>query len=250
MQVSLITPISLLQTYATRNKLQFVLAQVDNSKYKDFYLSRQRAGDTLMLDNGAYEGELVSNERLAQMIEIYHPHYVFLPDLPEGSAQENFVRAYKFFEQYKQPWYKSLFVVQGDSLVEVIRYACKALAMGVNGVAIPRNLWKRMRTSVEPLKLRYVLASAMKGAVPHLYIHALGQFGYNPLAEAALLREAGVNSIDTSGPVWRAVNDHSYFTEWPDIPLDLHWQGMVKDGAVAININCFLEAAGGEHGSR
>lgn len=83
MKVALITPTPMLEKVATRSKYQFVLAHIyaRDSAYRKFYQQRAAVGDSIIIDNGAYEfGESVSLNEIKQCAEELHPEVLVLPD--------------------------------------------------------------------------------------------------------------------------------------------------------------------------
>src|SRR5690606_30387063 len=83
MKVALITPTPLLNKFAVKSKYHLVLAHeyVKDEAYRQFYKERSKAGDYVMLDNGAYElGESIPIRELYDIASDLNPTAIFLPD--------------------------------------------------------------------------------------------------------------------------------------------------------------------------
>ena len=84
MKCALITPSPLLERFANRSRYQFVLAHqyVNDPVYRAFYRKRAAAGDSIIVDNGAYEfGEAVQLANLIETCKELNPEVVVLPDV-------------------------------------------------------------------------------------------------------------------------------------------------------------------------
>src|SRR5580765_7196258 len=81
MDFCVICPTAGLERYAVLSKTHLVLAQITDPHYRNFYLERKQHGDTLILDNGAYElGKSLSRETFAETVRFYSPQYIVCPD--------------------------------------------------------------------------------------------------------------------------------------------------------------------------
>ncbi len=82
-KVALILPVPLLKHYGFLSNYHMVLphAYQQYREYRDFYNRRAEAGDTILLDNGAPEGDLKTIEELALIISELRPTHIFLADV-------------------------------------------------------------------------------------------------------------------------------------------------------------------------
>ncbi len=116
---------------------RFCLANViDNSRseYQEFFSDSSDAGYEVVLDNGAFEGELVSNELYVEIAQRIRPKVLVVPDLLNADAEMNLDHAFTFVaDHYKElpdPKPQLMFVPQcehGD-----INGYTKALEQGIN----------------------------------------------------------------------------------------------------------------------
>jgi hypothetical protein len=189
-----------------------VLPQVKNKEYVEFYKERRAAGDLLILDNGVYEGETNYSKTL-EMIPVYKPQVVVLPDKMLAPWNENFSQAFSFLRgegrQYTQEFgIQWMFVPQapkGDMMGFLDGTLAAIDKLEVQWIAIPRVL--PLVISNDPLS-RVNLCHYLKKINPDLKVHCLGMAAGN-VGELPLLQQAGCDSIDSSAPVWRGWNNYS-----------------------------------------
>lgn len=198
-----------------------MLPQVQEPEYVEFYTERGSKGDFLILDNGAYEGEVDINN-LIQMITVYQPRVCALPDYLLQDWRKTFEASIRFLDEWYErfPDVKWMYVPQtipGD-VMGLIEGLVKILDQEprVSWIGLPRAL--STKVSADPL-LRVNTCKWIRRRSRHK-VHALGMRA-GSVAEMTLLREAGCYSIDSSAPVWRgwkgyAINDPL----WPDYPVD------------------------------
>ncbi len=100
MELCLITPAA----HVEHTKLlpgRFCLANVKDDGYRRFFGASSDAGYEVILDNGVFEGELVSDEEYFKTISFLKPHVVVAPDLMNADAHVNFNRASDFATNVK-----------------------------------------------------------------------------------------------------------------------------------------------------
>lgn len=196
-----IPPTQDLAKYLSKRKTWFALAQEVDFDYVDFYHKRDK-DVTLILDNGAYEGEL-HLDMLVHAITLYTPDIVVLPDLLLGQSERSLYLSLGFLEQYglssAQYHNEWMFVPQAepgdiDGFVNATRTAMKDKR--ITWVGIPRCLVTDITT--DPLA-RYHFAKAMKKDHPDIKLHALGMIN-GCVPELYYLQKAGVLSCDSSWP--------------------------------------------------
>ncbi len=148
----------------------------------------------MILDNGAYEGQQVSNEDLASLAMFMKPTFVVAPDKPNMSSSIH------------------------HSVMFQLQWGSQLKAVGVKTMAIihcdPRDQWNlminRYSSSFEYLGISRLSKIPMSRAevarrlieCGTKYVHAFGYLGKKDLLECA---EAGVESLDTSAPIWRGL---------------------------------------------
>jgi hypothetical protein len=83
MKVATISPVPYLNEFATLSDTHMVLAHIYllNDTYRKFYLDRKEKGDTIILDNGAFElGESLPLKKLTPILKELNPQHFILPD--------------------------------------------------------------------------------------------------------------------------------------------------------------------------
>lgn len=228
MDFCIITPIEGLERFATLSRKHLVLPQISDLRYQKFYRERRDKGDCLILDNGAYEGTCVSNGYLIDMIHYYTPNIVVLPDKYLADAEENFDLAMAFLDKVskyiKEDYVDSrtnwMFCPQSTpgKVIEFWLSVYRALANPlITHLGLPRN----MVTDIfkDPLA-RVESARTLKSTHPKVHLHALGMAD-GDYEELWALKKVGVESIDSSAPVWRGWN--GFDLDDPD------WDGLEVD---------------------
>jgi len=105
MKIAFITPVPMLEKYATQSNYHLILAQVcaKSPEYVEFYRERRRAGDYVILDNGAYElGAGVDVQLLKKYADIIQPSAVVLPDV-RNDALSTIALTRQAIEVLRQP---------------------------------------------------------------------------------------------------------------------------------------------------
>lgn len=231
MEFCIISPIAGLERYSTLSKTHLLLPQIQDQRYWDFYLKRRAAGDTIILDNGAYEGEL-NNKRLLECIGLIQPNVIALPDHLGADWKASHHLSMNFLESYHYTYEggKWMYIPQAEpgdiiGFVESLFRALDDERIGVIG--LPRVL---SYSITNDLSMRVRMAEQIRKRNSRVKIHALGMVK-GSVEECRLLRESGcVNSIDSNAPVWRGWNGWALseirYTHgqppqyWPEIPVD------------------------------
>lgn len=233
MRFAIISPASGLQRWATKSTCHLVLSHVVNPVYQQFYRQRSQAGDLVILDNGAYEGEVNANQ-LLERIGLYHPKVVVLPDMLGGDARDSYNLARGFHEVWKSKlpmqW---MFVPQGRTSQEFYDFTNRAINdLGVEWVGIPRIFGTHLNPQIES---RARFCEWIHERWPDVNVHCLGMLAGN-IAELPLLEKANCQSIDSSAPVWRGwcgfdIEDPAWQWRGTDCDFDAYpvsgWQTQV-----------------------
>lgn len=259
MEFAIISPTAGLERYATLSKTHLVLShQCGDPVYRDFYLSRREAGDTLILDNGSYENnEPFINPELIQYLE---PNIVVLPDFLLQPWKKTWHASIAHLDKFDHEaiGFEWLYIPQaekGDLHGFMESYLEATNDPRITWVGIPRALATDI--AQDPLA-RVSFARLVKRERPNLRLHAFGMVN-GDVHELPYLEAAGVNSIDSSAPVWRGWNQGKYLTndedrKWWDehgtpvdfnakLPLSIQDPELIRGGARnAIQAN--LEACG------
>jgi len=210
MNFCIICPTAGLERYATLSKTHLVLAQIKDEKYRQFYLERRAHGDTIILDNGAYElGKSLDQTSFAQAVRFYSPQYIVCPD----ELYQDWERTYSLTKNFLDHHYDE-FRELGCKFIGVPQ-TTKGNIMGwmeglirmveelpLDGIGLPRALVTHYY--VDPLtRVRACEFLKRRYEGDQLYIHAFGMVKGN-VDELNMLRDAQCDSIDSSAPVWRA----------------------------------------------
>ena len=100
MQIATELPIHYQNVLAALTDYDFVIGCVyrDEPEYAKFYQAQRRKGRFVILDNGAFEGDLLEDDSLIAAIRELHPQEVVAPDVI-GSRKETFERAVDFINR-------------------------------------------------------------------------------------------------------------------------------------------------------
>lgn len=192
-----------------------------SDKYSEFILNESANGAFVMMDNSAYElKEPYAPEKLLDLARKCGAHAIVLPDYPFQPAAKTIEAAEKFAPIFKAAGFKTFFVPQslkGDVNDWTRAYqwasANKHLVdiVGISILGVP-NAWDKIDPS-------YARVVAMNELVrqniydPLLHHHFLGLNAGPALEIPSLLRLGVLDTIDSSGPVWAAINGHAYTDE-------------------------------------
>jgi hypothetical protein len=227
MKFCVICPTSGLKEYATRSNVHLVLPHIRHKQYIEFYQERRKAGDTLILDNGAYEGQFIPYSRYERCINLYNPQVVVCPDAPMRdwritvSATEAFLR--QFYDTHpnikfmacpqakvgdKDGWWNGCEMLLGDERI--------------SWIALPRLLYTHFSKEDN---YRAIIAQVIKKSYPTIKIHALGMASGSLSELEELAKCECVESCDSSAPVWRGWNGYSLSAQgWEEngTPVDFN----------------------------
>lgn len=178
-----------------------------NEDYIRFYQERRVAGDTLILDNGAYEGER-DWSKVVKSIPLYKPQIVCLPDLLMD-GDETWRRTRRFLADNRNKWegVEWMYIPQGTNTVSFLDNMFRAIdeEYAIKWIGLPRVL--PTKVTHDPL-IRAEVCNYLRSRCPQIRVHALGMAAGN-LGELKFLAEAGCQAIDSSAPVWRGWHGYS-----------------------------------------
>lgn len=209
MDFCVISPTAGLEKYATLSKVHLVLAhECKNHDYLQFYIKRQMEGDFIILDNGAYEnGRPYHDWNLIQGLQ---PNVIVLPDYPLQPWRKTWHAAIAWLDESFDDvsGFECLYIpqsTQGDLNGFLQSYAEAITDPRITWIGIPRAL--AYAITPDPL-MRVKFAQMVKSDRPNLKLHAFGMVN-GDIHEIPYLGAVGVNSIDSSAPVWRGWNGYS-----------------------------------------
>lgn len=202
MEFCIISPTAGLERYAVLSKTHLVLRHVykTDKTYREFYQNRREAGDRIILDNGAYEGETCL-ESPGMLLE---PQIVVLPDFLLQPWKKTWHAAIHYLDIYydKYPATEFLYIPQslpGDLHGFIESYQEAVSDRRITWLGIPRAMAYAITDN--PLA-RVEFARMVHRDHPGLKLHAFGMVN-GDIHELPYLAQAGVTSIDSSAPVWR-----------------------------------------------
>lgn len=237
MEFCTITPTAGLEKWGTAlSRRHLVLAQqLYNKEYMAYYAARKQAGDFIILDNGAYENTRpLDNAAYFNYIKALAPDVAVLPDILMSPWRETTSASLRFLDEFA-PWLEEhsyrtqwMFVPQIQRAIDSPGVEppreefFKSLDTVVNDGRVGKyvtwvGLGRYLHTefiNITPKFRRTIIARDVQHKYPHLKIHALGMAAGN-LDELKTLHQVGINSIDSSAPVWRGWQGYQL-----DIPED------------------------------
>lgn len=80
---------------------RFCLANITDSKYRRSFINAVEEGYDVVLDNGAFEGELVDTNTYLAVANIIKPGVLVAPDLMNARAQSNLTHACNFATRFE-----------------------------------------------------------------------------------------------------------------------------------------------------
>lgn len=217
MQFAAIMPVKAFERFGTRSKTHMALVQyLDIPEYFRFFQQRREAGDTVILDNGAYEGVRAQMGNLDYWVRRLRPSVVVLPDAP-GDLARTIQHSYNYLDQYGLPYdvegMTVLHAADGDMHAFLAAYrTCPTKWVGLSRLTRRysiddtwRRRWKFLRFLHDEVYWRKDLTH-----------HCLGMLNAN-LDELPLINEEGANSIDSSCAIWRGLHGYSLNDPtWPN----------------------------------
>jgi hypothetical protein len=214
-------------------------------EYEKFFQERVKAGDTVILDNGAYEGQQMQPAMLNKWVRRLKPSVVVLPDKPHDLLRT---------VQYSMQYLEEFGLPYGTEAMMVLHAEDGRLAHFETAYNLCPTKWigfsRLTRCYSTELKWPWHRAQFAKWLQDHsiwrssLFHHALGMLNGN-VEELKLLSSTGFDSCDSSAPVWRGLLGYSMQDNWPNYEFQPFISDEVNNWTQAdINLNEVLQACG------
>lgn len=167
LKIAEIVPLKFLEL-TKDNQYHMCLAQLAlaSEEYRDFYRRMSDEGKYVIVDNGACEGESLSDDDLMTVYDMINPTEIILPDVLKD-AGATVCRSINFYKKVATRNYNIMIVPQGEDLLSWIGCA-KVMANEIphNCIGIPKWLG-----SIKPAN-RMAAALCVEDLTE--YIHLLG----------------------------------------------------------------------------
>lgn len=227
----------------------------ESEEYAEFSRTESANGSFVMMDNSAYElKEPYSPNKLIELGRKCGAHAIVLPDYPFKPASYTIEAAKVFAEQFRSAGFKTFFVPQSapgdvDDWIQAYAWAAQNPLIDIIGISIlgVPVAW----ADIDPAYARVVAMNELKirGLFnPNKHHHFLGLNAGPALEIPSLLRMGVLDTIDSSGPIWAAINGHRYtydadsYQQFRKLtnPVDFH-QPFTKDARTLARIDHNLE---------
>lgn len=252
MQFCPIAPVQALRIVKGKSTVHMALAQyLDVREYREYFQERLSDGDTVIMDNGAYEGATMQDEQLVDLMEMLKPSVTVIPDEP-GS----FHLSERKCVQFRSLLYKKSIKA---NLMKVIHAESGKLHEFLSAYIIASTTcswvgFSRLTSKYSSLwphaigRIKFAQELKMRGywkqQVKH---HALGMLN-GDTDELPLLDKAGFHSCDSSAPIWRGIHGYDITDKsWPNYAFEPVAAPEAKDWVTAAgNLERVLKACQGQ----
>lgn len=222
-----IAPVAYLDKYATQSQTHLVLAHLvdTNQQYAEFYYNLALRNRTLpdhekhyiIMDNGAFElGESYDPKRLVELGLKCGADALVLPDYPGQPATKTIEAAEKYAPLFKNEGFDTMYVPQsrkgltnewieayswgtGNNMIDII---------GMSILGIPNALPKIPAAYARVVMTQMLIDRQMFDFSK--YHHYLGLNSGPALELPPLIAMVALDSCDSSGPIWSAINGVRY----------------------------------------
>ncbi len=215
MKISHETPLQLLNESLSFNDYQYILPTFYNrhKKYKDFMLNyRKQKNSFIILDNGLFEGDNLTNAELLVLIYEIKPNIFIVPD-EWNDKNKTLVNAKSWFLNFKSKLPKEtqlMAVLQGNTIGELIECYQTLIDIGYKHIAFNHSSEAYFDQFPNKSKLlaqsegrKYLIDTLIKNKViNNKYYHHL--LGASTWYEFGLYNEDKykfIESCDTSAPI-------------------------------------------------
>jgi hypothetical protein len=217
---SFIAPTSYLHFIPQSVTLHLVLAHLFNdNEYVNFYRAKQLRGDTIIMDNGAFEFKIpLSMDELANICDKakFQPNIIVAPDYPFTNYIKTINSTEQFCREYKARFDKSVKVMcvpqseQGDfdGWYKAYRIMCEfdeIEFVGMSILGIPNAICHITQTKDVSFNRTYLteLLKSHQGVNDHVKHHYLG---CDSPRELLMMKTQGVAySNDSSTAIWHGI---------------------------------------------
>jgi hypothetical protein len=220
MKVSHEVPLDLLSWSKTVNDYEYILPYfyLRYPEYKAFYLQCKAEGRFSILDNGLFEGETYTDDKLVELINEVNPDVFIIPDeWDDWSRTYEHARKWATLALDNPSLYNTKFMVvlQGNSYDEIRRLYKFSYGLGYRYFAL--NHSSIAYNALYPHKNN--LVSKMMGRIQtvHLFSQIVTDDVYFHLLGASLPQEFMyydgydfIKSVDTSNPILVGANKKTY----------------------------------------
>lgn len=209
MKTCLIMPPAALESFGKRSDHHMILAHIEDPNYRRFY-KHDCVDDHVILDNGAYEGEQVTLEKLINKINLYCPHVVILPDHPYQGGKITYTSSmaalHSLLQDSESTTLPEFMVAPQTGLGDDDFYRWLDVFL-----CTPNITWigisKLLKRHSDNIYTRLRIAAHIKAIRPDIRIHALGMWD-GDLYEFKLLQDSSfIESLDTAAPIWRGIHE-------------------------------------------
>ncbi len=220
----IIAPTPYLDKYAVQSHTHLVLAHIvdTNPLYAEFYKRMSDRGDRIIMDNGAFElGASYAPDQLIRLGHLCGADAIVLPDYPGQEASKTILAAIKLIPHIKNEGFKTFFVPQSEvgDKEDWINAYCWATdnsdidIIGMSILGIP-NALPHLPKSYARVVMTDMLLD--RGLFADKFHHYLGLNAGPNVELPSLIKMEALNSCDSSGPVWSAINGIRYNTTLTD----------------------------------
>lgn len=190
-------------------------AQVD--AYVAFIKAEKANGAFIMQDNGAYElHESYEPTKLLELAKMINADAIVLPDYPFQHSSVTIKAAEQYAQTFKDAGFKNFFVPQSqkgdfEDWIAAYEWASNNPLIDIIGISIlgVPAAW----SDIEPAYARVIAMNELKvrGLFnSNKHHHFLGLNAGPALEIPTLLRMGVLDTVDSSGPIWAAINGHRY----------------------------------------
>lgn len=237
-----IGPLAMGETLKKHSHHMALAQYLYHEDYFEFYRDQLERGHFVVLDNGAYEGAQLDDRALHYWIQKLKPTAVVLPD-EVGNFKMTALKSIMFADElngkpYVPDMWKVIHAEDGELSDFVLSYLYDSRMF--NGVCFSRLTERYMSEQLIGLNRRIDFIKLLKENNywnKHCYHHALGMLNGNRI-ELNGLTALGVNSFDSSNPLWRSrghSGDFDPFVELTDEELTFDYDSYLT--AFHANIN-------------
>jgi hypothetical protein len=250
MRFAPIMPIQAFERFGEVSDCWMALVQhLHRKEYFNFFRRKVERGDTVILDNGAYEQRLTSSDRLNFWVRNLKPSVMVLPDVP-GDFVKTLRHSWDYLDKYGLPkGTEGMMVLQAEDSklrqFEVAYETCPVKWVGFSRLTKSYNPWMVWPQQRDGFATHLRQEGMWRSELKH---HALGMLS-GLVEELANLK--GFESCDSSAPIWRGLLGYSMTDKWPNYEFQVEAGPEASNWEMAEkNLSEVMEACHGEGGSR